>query len=167
MVWLALFVQPINVTWSLHLKYIPVLPVSSNILTDVVWKQFQLKLTLDLIDWSESFLRAQNPISWAHCINTDRVCVFVTHTVQTEERVGWFLEKWLFLFYCSSSYPRVILRGLQAERQLLRLLLHRSRWEWSPGAHTGILQHDRWDHGSSCLVKYALFTRRKGNKKNK
>lgn len=57
----------------------------------------------------------------------------------------------------SSSHLRVVLWGLQADWQHLGLLLHWSRWEWSPGAHTGILQHDRWDHCGSRVVTFTLF----------
>lgn len=53
-------------------------------------------------------------------------------------------------WFLSFSHLRVVLWGLQAQRQLVRLLLHRSRWERPPGAHTGLLQHDRWDHWSPC-----------------
>lgn len=61
----------------------------------------------------------------------------------------WFLSR-----SASCSHLWVFLRGLQAERKLVGLLLHRSRWEWSSGAHTGILQHDRWDH---CRPRVVTF----------
>lgn len=66
----------------------------------------------------------------------------------------WFLKK---KRSAPSSHLRVVLRGLQADWQLLWLLLHWSRWQWPPGACTGLLQHDRWVHRSPhCCHLYSL-----------
>lgn len=57
----------------------------------------------------------------------------------------------------SCSHLRGLLRGVQVDWQLFGFLLHWSRWEWSPGAHAGVLQHDRWDHYAPHAVFFFSF----------
>lgn len=58
----------------------------------------------------------------------------------------------------SSSHLRDVLRGLQADRKSLWFLRRGSRWEWSFGGHTGLLQHDGWDHCSHiCFLLWLSF----------